>query len=108
LVKATWTEDEALSAVINPKVANYTGQAELASKIQEALAARAAGDEATSTAALTRARQLAEETGNDATLRMIDKVGEVAEDGTVKLKRNASQDDVVELDTRSTRTKRVS
>jgi hypothetical protein len=35
LVRATWTEDEALSTRINPQVAHYTGQAELAEAIQE-------------------------------------------------------------------------
>src|SRR5215469_10532364 len=33
LVRATWTEDEALSTRINPRVAHYTGQAELAEAI---------------------------------------------------------------------------
>ena len=30
LVRAIWTDDEALSTKINPRVAHYTGQAELA------------------------------------------------------------------------------
>ena len=43
LIKATWTEDEALSTRISPGVAHYTGQAELADAIQEGLEARQAG-----------------------------------------------------------------
>ena len=35
LVRAIWTDDEALSTKINPRVAHYTGQAELAVAIQE-------------------------------------------------------------------------
>ncbi|MFD0740937.1 hypothetical protein ACFQ1L_02390 [Phytohabitans flavus] len=35
LVLARWTDDTALSTKINPQVAHYTGQAELASVIQE-------------------------------------------------------------------------
>ena len=45
LVKAKWSSDMNLTAQINPEVAHYTGQAELAQVIQEGLAAKAAGDE---------------------------------------------------------------
>src|SRR4029079_2591831 len=57
LVKARWSDDSTLTARINPEVAHYTGQAELASAIKEGLAARAAGDEATATVKLGRAVQ---------------------------------------------------
>ena len=46
LVKAKWSDDEGLTTRINPEVAHYTGQTELAEAIQEGLAAKAAGDEA--------------------------------------------------------------
>lgn len=104
---AIWTEDEALSAVINPKVANYTGQAELAAKVQEGIAARAAGDEDKATKALGRALELAEETGNEGTKRLIEKVVEKDAGGTVRLRKNVAKEDAMELDTQSTRTKRV-
>ena len=39
LIRAVWTDDEALSTKINPRVAHYTGQAELAEAIQEGLEA---------------------------------------------------------------------
>lgn len=102
---AEWTDDEARSAVINKEVANYTGQAELAAAIQEGLAAQRLGDETTATEKLTRAVQLAEETGNEGTLKLLAKVVEQDSDGTVRLKGN--KEDLVELDTRSTRTQRI-
>ena len=43
LVRAIWTDDEALSTKINRRVAHYTGQAELADAIQEGLEARKQG-----------------------------------------------------------------
>ncbi|MEA5053814.1 MAG: vWA domain-containing protein, partial [Propionicimonas sp.] len=64
LVKAKWSADTNLTAQINPEVAHYTGQTELAQVIQEGLAAQAAGDEAGATTKLGRAVQLATETGN--------------------------------------------
>ena len=67
LVKAIWTEDAQLTTRINPAVAHYTGQAELAEAIQEGLEARKAGDEATATFKLGRAVQLAAESGNEST-----------------------------------------
>ena len=45
LVKAKWSDDEGLTTRINPEVAHYTGQTELAEAIQEGLAAKAAGDD---------------------------------------------------------------
>ncbi len=63
LVKALWSDDDTLTTRINPAVAHYTGQAELAEAIQEGLAAKAAGDEATATVKLGRAVQLAAQTG---------------------------------------------
>ena len=45
LVKAIWSDDDALTTRINPEVAHYTGQTELAEAIQDGLAAKAAGDD---------------------------------------------------------------
>ena len=103
---AIWTDDEKLSAVINKQVANYTGQAELAAKIQEGLKAREAGDEAGATKALGRAMELAEQTGNEGTKKLLSKVVQVESDGTVKLKK-AEKADVLDLDTKSVRTTRL-
>ena len=110
LVKAVWTDDEALSTRINPQVAHYTGQAELAQVIQDGLEARKAGDDATATVKLGRAVQLAHESGNDGTVKLLRKMVEVDDPatGTVRLKRDVAAVDEMELDTRSTRTVRVS
>lgn len=109
LVKAKWSDDGALTTRINPEVAHYTGQAELASAIQEGLAAKAAGDEATATVKLGRAVQLAAETGNDEATSRLRKVVEIEseEQGTVRLKRNTDKLDEMALDTASTKTTRV-
>ena len=109
LVKARWSDDSSLTATINPEVAHYTGQAELAAVIQEGLAAKAAGDEATATVKLGRAVQLAQETGNEEATSRLKRVVEIddEEKGTVRLKRNAAKLDEMALDTASTKTTRV-
>lgn len=109
LVKAMWTDDHALSARISPEVAHYTGQTELAEAIQEGLAAKAAGDEATATAKLGRAVQLAAETGNDEATAKLKKVVEIDEAATGRVRLRASVDrlDEMALDTSSTKTSRV-
>lgn len=109
LVKAIWTDDEALSTRINPQVAHYTGQAELAAAIQEGLEARKAGDDATATVKLGRAVQLAHESGHDDTVKLLKRVVDVENEasGTVRLKHDVSALDEMALDTRSTRTVRV-
>ena len=109
LIKAVWSADEALTARINPAVAHYTGQTELAAAIQEGLAAKAAGQDDEATAKLGRAVQLAEATGNDEVTAKLRKVVEVedAATGTVRLRRDASKIDEMVLDTSSTKTTRV-
>jgi len=109
LVRATWTEDEALSTRINPQVAHYTGQAELAEAIQEGLAASKRGDEQTATARLGRAVALAHEAGNEVTARLLAKVVDVVDvaTGTVRLKNDVQAADEMALDTRSAKTVRV-
>jgi VWA domain-containing protein len=109
LVKATWTNDEVLSTRINREVAHYTGQAELAEMIQDGLAARRRGDASEATKKLGRAAQLAVETGNDATMKLLTTVVDVddAETGTVRLKPRVADADEMTLDTRSTRTTRI-
>ena len=109
LVRAIWTDDEALSTKINPRVAHYTGQAELAAVIQDGLEARKQGDEATATAKLGRAVALAHQSGNEDTAKLLSKVVDVVdvESGTVRLKQKVEDADEMALDTRSTRTVRV-
>ena len=109
LVRAIWTDDEALSTKINPHVAHYTGQAELADAIQEGLEARKHGDEETATAKLGRAVALAHRSGNSGTAALLAKVVDVVdvESGTVRLKKTVDDADEMALDTRSTKTVRV-
>ena len=109
LVRAVWSDDATLTTRINPAVAHYTGQTELAGAIQEGLAARAAGDEATATVKLGRAVQLAAATGNDEATSKLAKVVDVedAGTGTVRLKRGIDKLDEMALDTASTKTTRV-
>jgi VWA domain-containing protein len=108
LIKAIWTDDESLSSRISHGVAHYTGQAELAAAIQDGLAARKAGDEATATARLGRAVALAHESGNEQTARLLANVVDVldAPSGTIRLRPSVSDVDEMTLDTRSTRTAR--
>ena len=109
LVRAVWTNDENLSTRINREVAHYTGQAELADAIHDGLAARAAGDEESATMKLGRAVQLAHETGNEDSVRLLQKVVDVEDPatGTVRLRKQVDDADAMALDVRSTRTVRV-
>ncbi|GAA5050333.1 vWA domain-containing protein [Nocardia callitridis] len=108
LVKAVWTTDTELSTRISRRVAHYTGQAELAEVVQEGLAARKSGDIETATAKLRRAVQLAAESGNDGTAKLLRGVVEVDEQhGTVRLRSGVAAADEMALDARSTKTARV-
>ena len=108
LVKAMWTTDTALSARISHRVAHYTGQAELAQVVQDGLAARKSGDIATATAKLQLAMELAVESGNEGTARLLGGVIEIDErTGTARLRRDVAAADEMALDARSTRTARV-
>jgi hypothetical protein len=109
LVKALWSDNDELTTRINPAVAHYTGQTELAEVIQEGLAAKASGDTATATTKLGRAVQLAAETGNEEATSRLRKVVDVEDPGTgrVRLKRDIDKLDEMALDTASTKTTRV-
>ncbi|MFF2776910.1 VWA domain-containing protein [Streptomyces sp. NPDC058052] len=109
LVRAVWTHDVAMTTAINPQVAHYTGQAELADAIQEGLDARKSGDRDGATAKLGRAVQLAAVSGNADTAKLLSKVVDVvdAAAGTVRLKAKVAEADEMTLETRSTKTVRV-
>ncbi|OQD55360.1 hypothetical protein BM536_012190 [Streptomyces phaeoluteigriseus] len=109
LVRAVWTDDMAASTSINPQVAHYTGQAELAQVIQQGLDLRKAGDMDGATAKLGRAVQLASASGNADTAKLLAKVVDVvdAPTGTVRLKAKVAEADEMTLETRSTKTVRV-
>jgi len=110
LIRAIWTDDRALSTRISREVAHYTGQTELMEAIQDGLSARKAGDEAGATVQLGRAVQLAAESGNTTKLELLAAIVEVedAATGTVRLKPQVADQDEMMLDTRSTKTMRVS
>lgn len=108
LVTATWTADTALSARISRRVAHYTGQAELARAVQDGLSARKDGDDKSAIDNLQRAMELAVESGNTGTARLLRGVIEVDErTGTARLRRDVAAADEMALDARSTRTARV-
>jgi hypothetical protein len=109
LVKAIWSDDAALTTRINQAVAHFTGQTELAEAIQEGLAAKAAGDDATATTKLGRAVQLAAQTGDAEATSKLRKVVDIddPDTGTVRLKRQVEKLDEMALDTASTKTTRV-
>ena len=109
LVRAVWTDDMVASTSINPQVAHYTGQAELAQAIQQGLDLRKAGDIDGATAKLGRAVQLANNSGNADTAKLLSKVVDVvdATTGTVRLKAKVQEADEMTLETRSTKTVRV-
>ena len=108
-ILAEWTPDEARATEINPRVAHYTGQVELARAIQDGLTARREGDEATATTRLGRAVVLAHESGDEETARLLDRVVDVIDPvtGTVRLKPSVDKVDEMTLDTNSTRTVRT-
>ena len=109
LIRAVWTDDMVASTSINPQVAHYTGQAELAQAIQQGLDLRKAGDMDGATAKLGRAVQLASASGNADTAKLLAKVVDVvdAATGTVRLKAKVAEADEMTLETRSTKTVRV-
>jgi hypothetical protein len=109
LIKATWSNDEALTTRIDDQVARYTGKAELAQMIQDGLAAKAAGRDDDATSKLGRAVQLANEAGDQEMTSRLRKVVDIdnAETGTVRLKKGVDRLDEMALDTASTKTTRV-
>jgi hypothetical protein len=109
LVRAVWTDDAGLSTRINPAVAHYTGQAELAQAIQDGLEARKSGDVDAATDKLGRAVALATASGNKAVADLLDRVVDIddAATGKVRLKADVDDADEMALDSRSTKTVRV-
>ena len=106
---ATWTDDHALFAAIDPWVAHYNGQEELATAIQQGIAARDAGDIRTATAMLGRAAQLAAETGREDTAALLGRLVEVIDirSGDVRLRQGVAGVDAEMANVRSVRTIRI-
>jgi hypothetical protein len=104
-----WSADDRLTSRINRTLANYTGQAEMATAIQQGLEAQEKGDLATATAHLGRAVKLAHETGNDDMTKRLQRVVDIddPQSGTVRLKRNVSAASTMDLHLESSTTKRA-
>jgi uncharacterized protein YegL len=107
-IVGTWTSDESASTRIDPNVAHYTGQEELASAIREGLDAKARGNMDEATVLLGKATKIAIQTGNDEVTARLKKVVDVLdpETGTVRLKSGANRGAELELDMGGTRTVR--
>ncbi|OHV34809.1 MULTISPECIES: VWA domain-containing protein [Pseudofrankia] len=105
-VLAAWTDDIELSTQIDGTVAHYTGQAELADAIQKGLKAHKDGDEQTAATLLGRAARLATEARDTDRLALLEKVIEIedAATGRVKLRANVEKLDEMDLDAQSTKT----
>jgi hypothetical protein len=105
-VVATWTSDATLATRINPQVAHYTGQQELADSIREGLAARERGDIDQATKLLGNAAMIAAKSGNEEVTRRLKHVVDIvdAPQGTVRLKAAVSRADELVLDMGGTRT----
>ena len=107
-ILAQWSDDPVQSTRINPRVAHYTGQQELASLIQEGLQAHKDNDLETATARLGRARGIAEASGNEGTARLLDRVIDFdPATGTARLKKNIDRASEIALDVGSVRTVRT-
>lgn len=107
-IVAEWTSDVALSAKIEPNVAHYTGQEELADAIREGLEAKSRGNVDQATVLLGKAAKIAIQTGNEEVTARLQKVVDVidADSGTVRLKTGATKGAELELDMGGTRTVR--
>jgi hypothetical protein len=108
-ILAVWTDDEQKSTKIDRMVAHYTGQAELAQSIQEGLDARGRGDVEQATALLGKAVKIAHESGNESTAKLLRSVVDIQDEekGTVRLKSAVAKEDEMALETRSTKTARI-
>jgi uncharacterized protein YegL len=107
-IVASWTSDAALSTKIDPNVAHYTGQEELASAIREGLEAKARGNVDQATVLLGKAAKIAIQTGNAEVTARLKKVVDVIDpdQGTVRLKSGDNKGAELELDMGGTRTVR--
>jgi len=109
LVRAVWTDDPALSTRINHRVAQATGEEELAVAIDEGMQALNDGDRDTAAVRFGRAVQLADAAGDKEKSELLAKVVDVedASTGRVRLKSDIQKADAMTLDARSRKTTRV-
>lgn len=105
-IVAAWSSDILRTSRINEQVAHYTGQEELAKSIKEGLEAKARGDIDSATVLLGNAAKIAVQSGNEEVTARLKKVVDIvdADQGTVRLKSNASKAADLELDMGGTMT----
>lgn len=105
-VVAVWSSDVSRTSRINEMVAHYSGQEELASSIDEGLKAKARGDMESATVLLGKAAKIAVESGNEEVTMRLKKVVDIvdADQGTVRLKKDANKAADLELDMGGTMT----
>ncbi len=101
-VRALWTDDLAQSTVINGKVAEVTGRAELAKAVADGLSAHHGGDRDLAVDCLSRARKLAVQGHDDILLSRLDQIYD-PDTGTFRLNRMSAQQEM-SLDLESTKT----
>jgi hypothetical protein len=109
-VTVTWSADATMTACIDPHVAHYTGQAELAEATREGFNALERGDTQTATVRLGQAFELAQKSGNEEATRRLAKVVDVVDAvrGTVRLRADVQKSDLLEAEVGATRTVRRS
>jgi von Willebrand factor type A domain len=101
-VRALWTGNLAQSTVINDRVAVVTGKAELATAVQEGLAAHQRGEPDQAIDYLGRARELAEQVDDTNLLARLDQIYD-QDTGTFRLNKISDQEEM-RLDIESTKT----
>ena len=108
-VIATWSADDRLTSRIDPAVAHYTGQEEMAQAIQQGLEASERGNAAEATRLLGRAVQLAHASGNTEMTNRLQRVVDIddAASGTVRIKRSVEKAAAMDLELESTSTQRL-
>ncbi|WP_016699987.1 vWA domain-containing protein [Actinoalloteichus spitiensis] len=108
-ITVTGSADVDRVARVDPVLAHYTGQADLAEAVRVGLDARRRGDTELATAMLQRAVALAAESGHEETAELLAGVVEVvdAPSGTVRLRARVAREAEMTLDARSTRTLRL-
>jgi len=109
-VTVTWSNDARMTTRIDPQVAHYTGQAELATATREGFEALEKGDSQEATVKLGKAMKLAQESGNEEATRRLGKVVDVvdADKGTVRLRSGVQKSDLLDAEVGATRTVRRS
>jgi hypothetical protein len=95
-----WSSNENLTALMDPEVAHYTGQGELAKAIKDGLEAKKNMDFEQATVLLGRAVQIAAQTGNEGATVLLKRVVDIdnAEQGTIRVKRTVDKAADLELE----------